>query len=259
MNTVYSVPKLRAPIVLVHGLFGFDALRIFQVEVFPYFRGIEWILRRSKNRVYTARLSPTSRVKHRANELKRFLDKRVGIEPVHLIAHSMGGLDSRYMISKLGGGERVLTLTTLGTPHHGTSFADWGMTRWGVILRPTNLPFIRPVPALLDLTTEACRQFNATVFDDPRVRYFSVGGRYACKWWLPNWWFSSQVIEKHEGENDGLVSLASARYGEAFDVWEGDHLSLVNWPTVEFMTGLRWPDRRPAYAKIVQRLKELGY
>lgn len=259
MDLCYAVPKLRAPIILVHGLFGFDAMRIFDLELCPYFRGIQSFLRRPKNRVYTARLSPTSRVKHRAIELRRFLDKCVGIEPVHLIAHSMGGLDSRYMISKLGAGERVLTLTTLGTPHHGTSFADWGLTRWGAIFRPTSLPFIRPVPALLDLTTEACSQFNSRVLDDPRVRYFSVGGRYTGRWWLPNWWMSCKIIEKHEGENDGLVSLVSAKHGESFDVWEGDHLSLVNWPTIELLSGLRWPDRRPAYAKIVQKLKELGY
>jgi len=40
----------------------------------------------------------------------------------------MGGLDSRHAISlRLGLAERVLTLTTLGTPHRGTAFADWGV------------------------------------------------------------------------------------------------------------------------------------
>jgi triacylglycerol lipase len=163
------------------------------------------------------------------------------------------------MISRLGAAERVLSLTTLGTPHRGTSFADWGLTHYGMIFRPTNLPFIRPVPALLDLTTAACREFNQKIIDDPRVRYFSVGGRYTGKWWVPNWWFSARVIEKHEGENDGLVSLTSAQHGESFEVWDGDHLSLVNWPTVEWMSQLRWPDRRPYYGKILHRLKETGF
>ena len=44
--------------------------------------------------------------------------------PVHLIGHSLGGLDSRFLISKLGMADRVLSLTTIGTPHHGTPLAD---------------------------------------------------------------------------------------------------------------------------------------
>src|SRR5262249_5187529 len=38
---------------------------------------------------------------------------------VHVFAHSMGGLDARYMISRLGMAKRVLSLTTIATPHRG--------------------------------------------------------------------------------------------------------------------------------------------
>lgn len=254
-----AVPKLRAPIVLVHGLFGFDAFRIFDLELVPYFRGIPHYLSKPGNVVYTSRLSPTGRSKRRAVQLRKFLDKVAPKDPVHLIAHSMGGLDARYMINRLGASDRVLTLTTLGTPHRGTSFADWGLTRWGMILSPPNLPFVRPLPALLDLTTEACRIFNEKITDDPRVRYFSVAGRYAGTWFQPNWRFASKIIQEREGDNDGLVSVESARYGETFDVWEGDHLSLVNWPTLQALATLRWFDRRPAYNRILRQLKDLGY
>ena len=48
----------------------------------------------------------------------------------------MGGLDARYLISRLGMADRVLSLTTLGTPHRGTSFADWGVSRLQRYLRP---------------------------------------------------------------------------------------------------------------------------
>ena len=75
-------------------------------------------------------LSPTGGVADRAQQLKDFIDRVSPAEPVHLFAHSMGGLDARYMISCLGMAQRVLTLTTLGTPHRGTAFADWGISGW---------------------------------------------------------------------------------------------------------------------------------
>ena len=37
-----------------------------------------------------------------AAELKRLLERESPHDPVHLLAHSMGGLDARYMISRLG-------------------------------------------------------------------------------------------------------------------------------------------------------------
>src|SRR3954449_12297189 len=43
----HAVPRLRAPIVLVHGLFGFDVFRAFDIELLPYFRGIRGFLRRA--------------------------------------------------------------------------------------------------------------------------------------------------------------------------------------------------------------------
>src|SRR5690606_21994510 len=46
---------------------------------------------------------------------------------VNLFAHSMGGLDSRFLISSLGYGDRVASLTTLSTPHRGTAVADMAL------------------------------------------------------------------------------------------------------------------------------------
>lgn len=44
---------------------------------------------------------------------------------VNIIAHSMGGLDARYMISALGGANRVASLTTISTPHTGSKVANF--------------------------------------------------------------------------------------------------------------------------------------
>ena len=43
-------------------------------------------------------------------------------EKVNIIAHSKGGLDARYMISKLNMGEYVASLTMISSPHRRCKF-----------------------------------------------------------------------------------------------------------------------------------------
>src|SRR5438034_9753320 len=107
-----TIPQLRSPVVLVHGLFGFDRLKIAGLTLAHYFAGIPDLLRAAGNRVLVPALSPTGGVAVRAQQLKDFLARQAPGEPVHLLAHSMGGLDARYMISCLDAKERVLTVTT---------------------------------------------------------------------------------------------------------------------------------------------------
>lgn len=87
-------------------------------------------------------------------------------------------LDSRFMMSKLGMADRVLSLTTIGTPHDGSPIADivvqganpalnQFMDRLGVNLKAT-----------FDLTTAACQQRNLEVLDEPGVAYFSIAGQF---------------------------------------------------------------------------------
>src|SRR4051794_24153278 len=226
--------RVRAPIVLVHGLLGFNVLRVAGLPLAHYFRGIVEDLRRLGNRVYPARVSPTSGVAHRAAQLHDFI-RSVAPGPVHVIAHSMGGLDARYMISRMGMADRVLSLTTVGTPHRGSPFADWGVRGLGRVLKPFFRFFAVPDQAFYDLTTDGCRAFNDAVPDAPGTRYFSVAGRCHGPWLGPEWLVPYSVIRLAEGPNDGMVSIASATWGEATDVWDGDHLSLINWPNPQAM------------------------
>ena len=253
-------PKLRAPIVLVHGLFGFDRLQVFGWTLADYFPGIPELFRAAGNRVHVARLSPTGGVADRACQLKAFLDREVPSEPVHLIAHSLGGLDSRYLISSLGMAPRVLTLTTAGTPHRGTPFADWGLQRMEYVGKLFFDALGIPVQAFYDLTTSKCKAFNTATPDAPNVRYFSIAGQCEEKRLVPSWHVVSMpIVNQKEGPNDGIVSVQSATYGERVDVWEGDHLSLVNWSNpVDAARGAR-VDRAEAYAALVRRLADEGF
>ena len=252
-------PKLRAPVVLVHGLLGFGEVRVGALTVSEYFPGISQQLRAAGNRVLVPTLSPTAGVAARAAQLKQFLDRESPTDPVHLVAHSMGGLDARYMISRLGMAERVLTLTTLGTPHRGTSFADWGVHRLSRVVRPVLELLGLPTQAFLDVTTANCRQFNDEVPDAPGVRYFSVAGRHDGSWLMPGWLLSYNHILHNEGDNDGLVSVSSAKWGETLDVWDGDHLSLVNWLN-PFGRNRGW-DRNPLprFGPLFMRLADAGF
>jgi triacylglycerol lipase len=69
-----NIPKLRAPIVLVHGLFGYDRIRVGGMTVVSYFPGIPELLQTAGNRVWVPFLSPCAGVAQRAGQLKAYLD-----------------------------------------------------------------------------------------------------------------------------------------------------------------------------------------
>src|SRR5262249_29382218 len=158
------------------------------------------------------------------------------------------GLDSRYMISRLGMAPRVLSLTTIGTPHRGSPFADWGIRYLERLLRPIFDLCDIPKQAFFDLTTTGCRRFNEEVPDAPGVRYFSVAGRHEEGWRNLRWRLISHIVSTAEGENDGVVSLTSAKYGEDCELWDADdHMALVNWPNPTALACGKWQDRSPRY------------
>lgn len=254
------VPKLRSPIVLVHGLLGYDQLSICGWTITCYFSGVPEFLRQAGNRVLIPRVSPTAGVVERATQLRDFLDREAPHEPVHIFGHSMGGLDARYLISRLGMAQRVLSLTTLATPHRGTSFADWGIRRLERFLKPIFGFFDWPGQAFYDLTTQRCRLFNEQVPDAPGVRYFAVAGRHdGGDWWNPQWRVSHHIVMRAEGPNDGVVSVTSASYGENTEIWEGDHLSLANYPDPVAQVRGVWRDRSADYGRLVRRLADEGF
>jgi triacylglycerol lipase len=254
-----KIPKLQSPIILVHGLLGYDEITLLGKKIACYFPGIPELFRSAGNCVLVPRVSPTGGAAQRAIQLKAFLDAEAPNEPVHIIAHSLGGLDARYMISRLGMASRVLTLTTIATPHRGSSFADWGVRRFARLLKPIFKRLAISGQAFYDLTTVKCREFNNAMPDAATVRYFSVAGEYRPHLFCPEWHLPHQIVTQAEGPNDGVVSVASASYGESTEIWDGDHLSLVNW--TNYRTWLRgyWKDPLPNYARLIGRLADEGY
>jgi len=248
-----AIPKLDAPIVLVPGLRGFETLFNARRPAKDAFPGVRSVLEVAGNTVLTARVSPTASVATRAGELKAYLQNTLGSRPVHLIGHSMGGLDARYMISKLGMDRKVLTLTSVATPHRGTTFADWILSRFARYFCPLLRSLGIPDGGFFDLTTDACQRFNEEVIDAPNVRYAAVAGVCETPWLGAEWAFSSRIVGRAEGPNDGVVSVASATWGERTDVWVGDHLNLVNWPNRKMKKAGEWHDRAADYGRLLDQ------
>jgi triacylglycerol lipase len=246
------ITATRPPIVLVHGLLGFDRVKVGPFTLLRYFPGIEDTLRAAGHSIAVPNLSKTRGVAHRAVELKRQILERFPTEKVHVIAHSMGGLDARHMISRLGMDEHVLSLTTIGTPHRGSAFADWGIRRLSRSVKPFLHFWGVPTEAFDDLTSEACTRFNERTPNAPGIRYYSVAGscpRELVPW---QWWLATRVSPE-DGPNDGVVSVRSATWGAGLEVWDGDHMNLVNRPNPRAQG---WGHRPSDYLRLVERLNQ---
>lgn len=252
------------PIVLAHGLFGFAELKLAGSYLPPihYWHGIKDALVENGVEVITATVPPSGSIEERAAQLRRnILDTSKG-RPVNIIAHSMGGLDARYMISrsrqkrsasqqaKHSGPENdvnVRALVTIATPHHGSTYADYLLDQIG----PEHLPKLYEAykqttgfgtGAFSQLTRKYMEEeFNPRTLDDPDVQYFSYGAALKQKPPLLSPFRGSyNVVFREEGPNDGLVSVKSATWGQYKGTLENvSHLDLINWTN-----RLRWIFRK---------------
>jgi len=247
-------------LVLAHGYWGFT--KFLQIE---YFRGVKQDLEKNFSaKILVTKVDPDEGVEKRGVQLRRQILVALGETPpnnagenhlaqtldpsrkTHIIAHSMGGLDSRFMLSPTNPDHLaapIASLTTISTPHRGSPIADWfagqlDEKRWWLLnwwverqLRKVLTALGISLEGLNDLTTAAAVSFNQKYVDHPQVRYFSVAGagrasgRPTAKLLYPAY----KYIKKKTSEaNDGLVALSSAKWGE-FDsqLWPADHVEEI--------------------------------
>ena len=170
-----KVPRLDAPIVLAHGLFGFTRIGLGRITLTPYFRSIPDFLTRAGNRVLVTRVPSIAGVDRRAVRLGEQILKAFPDEPVHVIGHSMGGLDARRLLANPAWQRRIKSLSTIGTPHLGTALADFAKLRVGRIFRLLSSMGIDP-QGCLDVTRRAARRFNRK-YPAPAGRAVYLGRR----------------------------------------------------------------------------------
>lgn len=216
----------RLPIILVHGIARFDWLHEGYRKLFPqsgehpkdrshYFRNVATQLKSHGYDTYHASLSYAKRSEQRAVELGEQIAQireQTGARQVHLLAHSMGGIDARRLIvTHPAIAETIASLTTIGTPHWGSSLADWGLAHGGLHLIDLSQPLI-DLSGFNDLTLVACAEFNQqaeTIEAANSIRYRACASHASRQDTLlplrPTW----DIVHKNEGENDGLVSVKS--------------------------------------------------
>lgn len=295
----FTARPAKHAIVLAH---GFDASTTNRWA----FYNVATKLRADGQVVHEGLVSPYKGVPDRAAQLARHVDdaqRECRAKPgcdaskVHIIAHSMGGLDSRYLISKLGYGDRVASLTTISTPHRGSRIADVllkvipedhakavnaAASLWARSFTERDLAEGSDIRAALTSISEkdTAENFNRNVKDDARVTYLSYAG-VSNVGAIPNpqdYPACENKIETRLGirdamdvtlvpaagfvahgtelrPNDGMVTVASAKWGKFLGCIPADHLDEVGQPQDRIHIGTGF-NHITFYRKLASRLDD---
>lgn len=277
--------KTRYPIVLVHGLFGFDSFLGID-----YFYGIPSALTQDGARVFVAQVSAANSTEVRGEQLLAQIKNILaitGASKVNLMGHSHGGPTIRYVAGVAP--QLVASVTSIGGVNKGSRVADIlrGTVPAGTLSESvvnaaakafvalinlgsggTSLPQM-PIAALNSLTTAGSLNFNRRFpqglptgcGSGPElvngVRYYSWAGVQPVTNLLDVSDGPLGIMSLVFGEaNDGLVAACSTRLGTTLGEYRQNHLDEVNQ-----VVGLRdWFSVDPAtlYRQQANRLKQLG-
>ena len=266
-----KICQTKYPIVMVHGVFFRD------FKYLNYWGRIPKELMENGAKVYYGNQQSAASVSVCGRELAERIEqiiKETGAEKVNIIAHSKGGLDSRYAISQFGGAKHTASLTTICTPHRGCLFADYLLSKLPKrVCRSISKQYNKALlkfgdkspdfmAAVEDLTSARCKEINETVKDAPEVFYQSVsaklnralGGRMPLN-------LSYPLVKHFDGQNDGLVSVESSKWGKVKPlltvegkrgISHGDMIDLYRENIIGF-------DVREFYVALVSELKKQGF
>lgn len=265
-----EVCRTKYPIVLVHGIFFRDWLFI------NYWGRIPKELIRNGAQIFYGHQQSSNSVDKSAQELKENILKIIdetGCEKVNIIAHSKGGLDSRYAISCLGLSKYTASLTTINTPHRGCKYVDFLLKKIpdglkNFVAKKYNNTFIKLgdknpdfLAGVTDLTASRCAEFNKNVKDADGVLYQSVTskmkGIFSASFPLNVGYIFAKLFD---GENDGLVEVSSAKWGECLGVITPKHKGISHGDVIDLMRqDIEGYDVCESYVEIVKALKEKGF
>ncbi|UZJ58263.1 triacylglycerol lipase [Pseudomonas sp. KU26590] len=265
---MYKEVTTKYPILLVHGLFGFD--RIGAVEMF---HAVPEALERAGCRVHVPALSGVhdneTRGKQLIDQIERFL-RRTGYLKVNLIGHSQGALTSRYAAAMRP--DIVASVTSVSGPNHGSEVADRvrraltpgqmpeavasrltaGFAHFLALLSGNSVLPQDPIQALDALTTEGVAAFNRTYSQGlpstwggegaervNGVHYYSWSGcidgsllsegRNALDPLHLALRSYARLFEKEAASNDGLVGRFSSHLGKVIrSDYPMDHVDSIN-------------------------------
>lgn len=267
-----EICKTKYPILLVHGVFFRD------YRFFNYWGRIPEVLKRNGATLYYGSQRSAASVEECGREIAERIEQIVtetGCGKLNVIAHSKGGLDSRYAVGCLGADKYVASLTTISTPHRGCQFAEYILDKTSESLcntvaatyntALTKIGDREPdfISAVTDLTASRCAAINEICPDAPGVYYQSVGskvktsvsGRFPMN-------LSYHLVKYFDSEdNDGLVSVDSMKWGENFIMLTAEgkrgisHADIIDLNRENF----KGFDVREFYVGLVKDLKDKGF
>ena len=210
------------PILLIHGM-GFRDSRIYN-----YWGRIPKMLKKMGFEVYYGGQDSNGTIETNGKVIAERIQSIInetGCEKLNIIAHSKGGIDTRYALSALGMGKYAATLTTLSTPHHGSVTVDNLLKAPDILVRIVAKcsdfwlkiwgdKYPDAYTVFRSFTTEAAEKFNRENPDCEGVRYRSYA--FVMKnafsdiiMLVPN-----LIVAHFEGENDGLLPPRAVQWGE---------------------------------------------
>ncbi|MGN0594888.1 MAG: esterase/lipase family protein [Hominimerdicola sp.] len=266
------------PIFLVHGL-GFRDRKHFN-----YWGRIPKQLEKNGAKIYYGNQDANATIETNALILRKSLKKVLaesGKSKVNIIAHSKGGLEARYLISSLGMGKYVASLSTINSPHNGSKVVD-------ILLKaPDSL--VRMVGGCTDLfmkiggdkkpetyrvfhqfTTDFAQNFNFKNPDCDDVFYQSFGFKMKSCFDDITMTIPYLIVKKIDDENDGVLSEKSVRWTNFHGMYVSSgktgisHTNQVDLRRRKFSSkkpksDLEIADITDFYIDLVSKLKDEGY
>lgn len=267
--------SLKYPILLVHGMGFTDGKRR------RYWGRIPQILALKGCKVFFGMQDCNGTIQNNAYQLSQSLQrvlKETNVKKVNIIAHSKGGLEARYLVSKLGLSESVASITFISTPHRGSVTVDKIIRLFGplvflgskfVDLWHRILGDKKPntYKAICSLQTKIALAFNAEVLDSPNVYYQSYA--FVMKHFYSDFSFfvTNLVVKLFEGANDGLLAPSAVKWGEFRGVFSGtgnrgiSHMDEVDFRRKKLSkkSGEGIQDITEIYLEILHNLVRLGF
>ncbi|MCU1347230.1 MAG: alpha/beta-hydrolase [Acidobacteria bacterium] len=250
-------------IVLAHGVLGFGEVIPGNLQRLDYFNEVKEHLetRFPGIEVFAPTVDFKGSIETRGRQLAKAI--RAINAPVHVIAHSMGGLDARWAIAHLPEEtNEVLSLVTIGTPHRGSEVADAIAERRPPLFSALPGFVVAQLealgPALADLTTARGAEFDEATADREGITYLEIAGDASHAGHEALLFQVAAMLGHLTGQpNDGVVTQASAtRKGRRlFAIWPFDHGGEIGWSLDVLIPRFLRPRKHlPLYDAVVDEL-----
>ncbi|HRX16697.1 MAG TPA: hypothetical protein P5123_10320 [Spirochaetota bacterium] len=255
------------PILLVHGAGFRDDSRFYN-----YWGRIPKALTDEGATIFYSGQDAWGSIEYNGTIIKERIEQVLKITKagkVNIIAHSRGGLEARYAITKLAMGKYVASLTTISTPHYGSKtmnifykfpkglyrFVSSIVNLYFKVLGDKNPDFFT---SSRQFSTYEAEIFNKNTPNDSSVLYQSYAAKMKKSLSDPLFVLTHLIISFFDGENDGLCPVASAKWGNyrglitGKNFWGISHAGVIDSYRFNY-SGIDLPE---FYVNIVEGVKK---